>query len=411
MQRGNSRLQSVKASAFTLPLLEDLVSCLSNVTSFDLSLPGSVPTIDALKILRHSFSPKLRELKFEAEHRSVNPHGNISRMVYAEDIINLFQEGSGGMPTSELQSLKLANITGFLLMNHAQIAFTFPRLKRLFLSAVTEVPPLDSDNTSAMMDTFSGQAELEEISITGDSVLHVPPVAEGNAPRPFPAVDLPHLKRFTCSTSIFNGLEDLTWNTPFLEQLDLSLPRLSTLPNLYSNILFPASFEGPQAHLTHLNLTRTALNEPLLIVNLRRLPALVDLQLGMCPVTNAVVEALTLPSSDHKATSVDVCPQLQSLGLTHSEAISGGPLLRMVLSRLSPATLPLSNPTDTSASPEIVSSPSSSDRAVLRSLNIDACAGVEDKAVQYLRGKLESFSCRMPRAPKSGFADKVRNRF
>lgn len=383
------------------------------MTSFDLSLPGSIPTIDALKELRHSFTWKLRELAFEAEHRSVNPYGSISRMVYAEDIINLFQGGSASLPVSELQSLKLANITGVLQMDHAQIAETFPRLKRLVLSAVTEVHALDFESTTATRNMFSGHSELEEISITGDSVIHVPlpPFADENAPRIFPPVNLPRLKCFTCSTSMFKGLENLTWNTPALERLDLSLPRLSTQPNLYSNILFPASVEGPQTSLTHLNLTRTALNERLLIENLRRLPALVDLQLGMCPVTNAVVEALTLPSSDGKATSADVCPQLQSLGLTHSEAITGGPLLRMVLSRLSPPTLPVFNPTDSSASPEIVSTPSSSDRAVLRSLNIDACAGVEDKAVQYLRGKLESFSCRMPRAPKSGFADKLRNRF
>lgn len=407
----NGRLGVVVVSAAAGDVAAAIAPHLSGLASLNLAVPASTDLKGVLDTLRHALSPSLlRHLLLKVPSTAL-----LNQSVLWEDILDLAAAPTaGGHDGRALETFSLTNV----IVRRAALIESdigrsvhpgvLPQLRRLVLARTTFVET--QSGSWGLHDLTSSMPRLEELSITDETcglraVGVVPAPTAAQAPSPEPATfRLPCLKILNYCQSTVVGLEDQRWDIPNLERLDLSRPLLATAQSaLFASILFGPARLALQSNLTHLNLARTLLDEPLLVDSLRRLPALVDLQLAMCNVSNALLEALTLaPADEGTAGPADTCPKLEILGLAHSDAITGGPLVRLVASRMAVAA--------PSPAPSPTSSPAG--RVALRALNIDTCPAVEDKALEWLRPRLESFSCKVPRAPKAvGFAEKGRRGF
>lgn len=150
----------------------------------------------------------------------------------------------------------------------------------------------------------------------------------------------------------------------------LALPRDHTL-GLASGL--------PRHPLTHLDLSRSPVTEAGLLQQLVHLPSLAVLRLSNCNLTNATVIRLIIDNTVHP-----LCPLLEELNLSYSDELTGGPLCRMVASRRTTRAVGLASDEGDGGVPET---------AIFRKLLVDGCTMIESAAIEWLRVKLETFSC------------------
>lgn len=188
-------------------------------------------------------------------------------------------------------------------------------------------------------------------------------------------IALPSLRRLNVSKSRFVTSQPIILSTPVLERADLSQLNWQAWDALLP--LDPTTGQKSTAnvgHLTHLNLTRTALGEEALLDSLKLLPMLTHLQVASSSFTNKTIEALVLPANKDKDAATDgLLPALEHLDMSYSESVTGGPICRMVASRRGKAR----------------------DGRGLRSLAVDGCPLIELKAVEWLMAKVDRFSCKV----------------
>lgn len=387
-----------------------IVPFCATLSTIDIRLPCTVRLADAVGTLRHAFSPALRHIHLTCASRESSMLGTAFSDISWDDLYCCIAADGPADPWAQVETLAL---TGVNLIHPVDVSAPaelppLAQLRRLFMSNSRYIAAGLLDRRGfGIQDVLAQTPRLVELTITAGSFGHARRFIDDAAASPVasPVITLPELKSLTYSQSTFHSFEELEWDLPALERLDVSHPRLTTAQSsVYTNILFPPSAPDLLPGLTYLNLARTMLDEPLLIRNLSRLPALVELQVALCNATNALVEALTLAPAG-QVTAADICPRLEVLGLAHSDAVTGGPILRLVASRLAPGAPPRAG----SPAPE---APLLSGRAIIRSLDLDACLAVEAKALEWLRPRLVTLSSKGSVVPKSaGFVDSLRQRY
>jgi hypothetical protein len=408
----NDRLSELVLSASVGNVTASIAPHCATLSLIDLRLPPTVMLADAIGTLRNAFSPALRHVHLTCASRESGMLGTATNDIGWDDLYGCIGPDGLADPWAQVETLALTCVN---LIHPVDVSTPaalphFPQMRRIVFSNSRYLTAGLLDRRGiGLQDLLERTPRLAELTITAGSFGHARTfIADGTAAVPTPGVlALPELESLTYSQSTIHSFEELAWDLPALKRLDVSHPRLTTAQSsIYTRILFPASAPDLLPNLTSLNLARTLLDEPLLIRNLGRLPALVELQVGLCNVSNALVEALTLPSAGQAAAAADVCPRLEVLGLAHSEALTGGPILRLVASRLAP-----SDAAGPSASP-LPSTGAAAGRSVLRSLDLDACLAVEAKALEWLRPRLDTLNAKGSVGQKpAGFADKLRQRY
>ena len=297
---------------------------------------------------------RLRHLRIQYLPGGANPA--VQTMLEASPVWSLLGA------TCVLDSLALCNVQLFGLPPPAKLG-PISSLRHLDFTSLTLPRHASSDmDLSHFLDLVPDLETLVLAGASGPFICHPDH-------RTHPVL-LSSLRRLNVSKSRLSSAMDLALVTPVLERADLS----QISGQAWWRALLPLDPTTGQistanvGRLTHLNLTRSSIEEDPLLHSLGLIPTLTHLYLASSNLTNKVFEGLVLSSSGE-----GVAPALEHLDMSYSESVTGGPVCRMVASRKGYGR----------------------EGKGLRSLVLDGCPVIELKAVEWLMGKVDKVSCKV----------------